>query len=256
MNTFLKASYEAGFRHVELDLSKLFEYLTKDNVTKLVRTISEMELEIVSLNAIENIPLYTENELKVAIKFVKSIISLCDVINCKILVVNPNEITNNDCKAILKKQTIKFLKIITKIAEKYEIKIGFEFVSFKNRVINNLEDTINVVNQVDFENFCIVADVFHLYRTGVPFASLKKIPRDKLWIIHVNDVQQKSLDLLMDKDRVFPGEGLLSFFELKRILNEINFDKYVSVELFNERYWNEDPYKVAKMAKDSLKILL
>lgn len=60
----------------------------------------------------------------------------------------------------------------------------------------------------------------------------------------------------MDKDRVFPGEGLLSFFELKRILNEINFDKYVSVELFNERYWNEDPYKVAKMAKDSLKILL
>jgi len=255
MSIFLKASYEAGFRCVELDLSRLFESLARANINRLVQLISEMELEIVSLNAIENIPLLTGSELEDAIKFVKSIISLCEILKCKILVVNPNEIVNNIDKNTLKNQTAKFLKNITKIAENCDVKIGFEFVSFENRIINNLEETLAILNQIDSENLILVVDIFHLYRTAAPLTSLRKIPKDKLWIIHVNDVPQKPLGLLTDKDRVFPGEGILSFLDLKKILEQINYDKYVSVELFNEKYWNEDPFIVARKAKESLKML-
>ncbi|KPV63580.1 MAG: hypothetical protein AOA65_1242 [Candidatus Bathyarchaeota archaeon BA1] len=40
-----------------------------------------------------------------------------------------------------------------------------------------------------------------------------------------------------------------------RILKAMNYEDYLSVELFNEGYWKRNPYEVAKKALESLKKL-
>jgi sugar phosphate isomerase/epimerase len=92
--TFIKASYEAKFNYIELDISKVLDFLQKHNLKLLKREILNHGLEVVSLNAIENIPIYTEAEFNAALEYVRKIIALCQRLSCKILVINPNEVQN------------------------------------------------------------------------------------------------------------------------------------------------------------------
>jgi 2-keto-myo-inositol isomerase len=254
--TFIKASYEAKFNYIELDISKVLDFLQKHNLKLLKQEILNHGLEVVSLNAIENIPIYTEAEFNAALEYVRKIIALCQRLSCKILVINPNEVPKHIHRNEALNCTINFLKQVTEIASKEDIKIGFEYVGFKNRIINNFEDTLKLNEIMNSEYFGLVLDVFHLYITNTPFELIKKIPTNKLWIIHINDVPQKPIEILTDKDRLFPGEGIIDLLTFMRILRDLNYNGYISIELFNEKYWKENPFDVVRKARESLKSLL
>lgn len=251
--TFIKASHEAGFKYIELDITKILNFLQKNDLKLLKKEILNNNLEIVSLNAIENVPILTEIELNNTIEYVRKIVTLCKELNCEILVVNPNEITEKLYREKILDRTIIFLKRITEIASKENVKIGFEFVGFNNRIINSFEGALKICNEIDSEYFGLVIDTFHIHITRASFEKIKEIPLKKLWIIHVNDAPPKPIETLTDKDRVLPGEGIMNISTLSQTLKEINYNKYISVELFNEKYWKENPFEVAKKAKESLK---
>ena len=69
----------------------------------------------------------------------------------------------------------------------------------------------------------------------------------------MNDSVQKPLEQLKDSDRVIPGKG---FFKLDSFFDKLKskgYDKWLSIELFNEQLWTENPYKVAQETLDSLR---
>ena len=57
-------------------------------------------------------------------------------------------------------------------------------------------------------------------------------------------------DKINDSHRVYPGDGVAPLTDLFRILREINFRGFLSVELFNKDYWKQSPVKVAQAAID------
>ncbi len=68
-----------------------------------------------------------------------------------------------------------------------------------------------------------------------------------------NDVIEKPFKELQDSNRVLPGQGFFNLEGFFSKLKSIGYDKWISLELFNEQLWQENPNEVAKNSMDSLK---
>jgi sugar phosphate isomerase/epimerase len=93
----------------------------------------------------------------------------------------------------------------------------------------------------------MLLDVFHLYKSGTPFASLKQINGGALHVMHINDYPNAAdPSTLNDGNRVYPGDGVAPFGQILRDMRDNGFRGYFSLELFNRDYW-------AKPADENLK---
>ncbi|MEO7271161.1 MAG: sugar phosphate isomerase/epimerase family protein [Vicinamibacterales bacterium] len=93
----------------------------------------------------------------------------------------------------------------------------------------------------------LLLDVFHLYKSGTPFTSLKQINGGALHVMHINDYPQAADSAtLNDGNRIYPGDGVAPFRQILRDLRDSGFRGYFSLELFNKEYW-------AKSADENLK---
>lgn len=93
----------------------------------------------------------------------------------------------------------------------------------------------------------LLLDVFHLYKSGTPFASLKQINGAALHVMHINDYPQAAdASTLDDGSRIYPGDGVAPFRQILRDLRDSGFRGYFSLELFNREYWK-------RSADDNLK---
>jgi 2-keto-myo-inositol isomerase len=101
---------------------------------------------------------------------------------------------------------------------------------------------------------CVLPDVYHLYKGGSDVAGLRLLNRSVVHVMHVNDYPATPpRDAIKDSDRVYPGDGIAPWPQIIRALDEIGFNGFLSVELFNPTYWREDPAQVARTALAKLK---
>jgi len=93
----------------------------------------------------------------------------------------------------------------------------------------------------------LLLDVFHIYKSGTPFTSLKQINGGALHVMHINDYPQAAdSSSLNDGNRVYPGDGVAPFRQILRDMRDNGFRGCFSLELFNRDYW-------AKSADENLK---
>ncbi len=86
----------------------------------------------------------------------------------------------------------------------------------------------------------LLLDVFHLYRSGTAFSSLRQINGAALHVVHVNDYPQTAdSSTLDDGNRLYPGEGVAPLDEIFRALYDTGFRGVISLELFNREYWKQ-----------------
>lgn len=84
----------------------------------------------------------------------------------------------------------------------------------------------------------MLLDIFHLYKSGTPFASLNQINGAALHILHVNDYPAADdPSKLTDANRVYPGDGVAPLSQIFRDLRDNGFRGVLSLELFNQEYW-------------------
>ena len=100
----------------------------------------------------------------------------------------------------------------------------------------------------------ILPDVYHLYKGGSDFNSLKLLKSNYIDIFHMNDYpslpDRKSIG---DKDRVYPWDGVAPIKDILTNLTSSYKTIVLSIELFNREYWKQDPVEVAKKALASMK---
>ena len=98
----------------------------------------------------------------------------------------------------------------------------------------------------------IMMDTFHYYLSQVPDAEILAIPREKLFIVHVNDSEDRPIAELKDAHRVHVGDGILPLKHDLELIKRVGYDSYLSIEIFNEGYWKQPVDKVVADAKASL----
>jgi sugar phosphate isomerase/epimerase len=93
----------------------------------------------------------------------------------------------------------------------------------------------------------ILPDVYHLFRGESGFECLKMVNGNIIDIIHFNDYPSNiPREKQGDKDRLYPGDGVAPLKKIIADLSNMGGIKILSLELFNEGYWKQDPLNVAK----------
>jgi 2-keto-myo-inositol isomerase len=103
----------------------------------------------------------------------------------------------------------------------------------------------------------IMMDTFHYYKSGIPLEEVRRIPPGQLLIVHVNDVPDLPREQLTDSHRLYPGHGVLPLVETFRILkDELHYEGYLSIEIFNPLYWADEHESVIRHAKEAIDRIL
>ncbi|MDP4681178.1 MAG: sugar phosphate isomerase/epimerase, partial [Cyclobacteriaceae bacterium] len=93
----------------------------------------------------------------------------------------------------------------------------------------------------------IIPDVFHMYISEGGFEGLRLLNGDMFAIFQFNDAPKNmALEDMKDKDRVFPGDGILPLPQILKDLKTTGFKGCVSLELYNQEYYKQDLLQVAK----------
>lgn len=238
---------KAGFEMIEIWKSKLLDMLKKDGIEKVKQLFGK--LKPVTINSIEQITFY-ENEAE-KLKECEELCKLAKELGVEGIVVVPGFLKESVDEKTIEDESVKMLKKMANIAKKFGVKLGFEFLGFSNCSVNKIERAWKIVQKVDEKNVGIIVDTCHFFAGGSKLNQLEKIDPGKILIVHVNDLPK--LNDVKDSDRVMPGDGILPLKDFFATLKKIGYDGPVSVELFNENYWNMPACETAKVAFEKLR---
>ncbi len=254
--TFLKASYEAGFRCVELRSQKLDDYLVHRSHSHLKRLVRDLGMRIATLNGLEFFSLVPEDNYPLMLKRAEYQLHLCHSLEISDLVLvpsmNPKGITTG---AVIDK-TVKTVGLISKMAEKMGVRVDLEIVGNPSFSLRKIDEALIVLEKLGDENVFLALDNLCLYEGENESDEVRRIPVEKIAIVHANDARKKSVKDYTLQERLFPGDGDLDLKEFYRILKEGKYKGPVSVEIFNEEIWAKDPKEAAQMAWQSIQKFL
>jgi sugar phosphate isomerase/epimerase len=100
----------------------------------------------------------------------------------------------------------------------------------------------------------ILPDIYHLFRGGSGFECLKMVSGSLIDVIHINDFPS-SVPRLEQNDghRVYPGDGAAPLKQIITDLYNMGGTKVLSLELFNQEYWKNDPLIAARTGLEKMK---
>jgi 2-keto-myo-inositol isomerase len=123
-----------------------------------------------------------------------------------------------------------------------------------SQTLGRLGEAVFVAVEAGHPQSCLLPDIYHIFKGGSDFAGLKLLSGQAIHVFHVNDypatparAEQK------DADRVYPGDGIAPLKQIFRTLQDNGFRGYLSLELFNPTYWQQDPELVAKTGLEKTK---
>lgn len=257
METFLRAIADAGFEGVELRRDETFEYLKDHTVEDLKQLLEINKLQCITFNAVELFSLCPEEEFKRILNYTERLMKIGNEIGCDMIITVPsfNDDPSIDDVKIIKK-TVNRLKILAKLADEHDFRLGFEPLGFPNCSVRKVDMALKVIGSEGLPEMGLVIDTFHFFVGEHSVNELETIPLDKLWLIHMNDAIEKPYNELQDSHRVLPCQGFFNLEMFVKKLKEIGYDDWLSLELFNEKIWEEEPYKVAEDSIVAIKKIL
>lgn len=133
------------------------------------------------------------------------------------------------------------------------VKAAMEYLGFVEQ-INTIESALEIMTKSGHPQATIIVDPFHNFRGGGAFSSLSLLRGDQIAISHFNDTPATPPRLEQhDHSRVLPGEGHLDLKQWCRLLNQIGYHGYLSLELFREDLWARDPHEVAQIGLEKMR---
>ncbi len=134
---------------------------------------------------------------------------------------------------------------LVQLGEKYGVIPIVEVWGF-SQTLHRLGETILVAMESHQKKACVLPDIYHLYKGGSGFSSIKLLQQIAIGIFHMNDYPNISADKITDADRVYPGDGIAPLNSVLQALDKMNYKGFLSLELFNRTYWKQDATLVAE----------
>ncbi|QDU61736.1 Inosose isomerase [Planctomycetes bacterium Pan216] len=123
-----------------------------------------------------------------------------------------------------------------------------------NATIGTLSQAIYVAIRSRHPKACFLGDVYHTYKGGSEFASLRLLGPESLQVFHMNDYPAvPPRATIKDKDRIYPGDGIAPMDEILQGFLAVGATPVLSLELFNPDYWKQDALYVAQTGLQKMK---
>ncbi len=241
---------KAGYDGVEVWVRDVRKYLDSGNSAASLKSYID-DLGISVENAIGFAPWLAEGET--GLRQMEEEMSMLGEIGCKRIAAPPAGV-NADQPLDLFMAGKKYRELLD-LGRRTGVMPQLEFWG-ASPVLWHLGQVLMIAAIADDPDVRILPDAYHMFRGGSGFDVLKMLDGSIIEVFHMNDYpDSKAREEQVDADRVYPGDGVAP---LKRILNDLrNMGgvKVLSLELFNQRYWEEDPFHVAKTGLQKMKSL-
>ena len=250
LETDIRAAAAAGYDLVELRSTKLYSYLENHTVEDLKAMLAVAGIGVLSINTLEHITWRSDEDYAAIKDECARLSEISAAIGCPYVLSVPGALRQgNKSEQEIIDESVRVLNELADIAEPQGVKIGFEFLGEAGNSVQTLDLGSRIVELVGRDSVGNVIDTYHFYAGGSSFEAIDRLDPKKLFIFHINDVEDLPKSELNDSKRLYPGLGILPLREIKERLDGIGYDGPVSVEIFRPEYWEKDPYEVAATAK-------
>jgi sugar phosphate isomerase/epimerase len=247
---YIDIASEAGYDGVELWVKDVKQYYEAGNSLKsLKKYISDRGLKVE--NAIGFAPWLTGQQ---GFEQMKSEMEMMGAIGCSRIAAPPFGVPSSQPFDL------------TEAGEKYKelLSLGREtgvmpILEFwgASKSLYHLGQAMMIAAIANDPDVKILADVYHLFRGNSGYDSLKMLRGNVIEVFHMNDyVDTIPREQQKDADRVYPGDGAAPMKQILTDLKNMGGTKILSLELFNEIYWKQDPLLVAHTGLEKMKKLV
>jgi sugar phosphate isomerase/epimerase len=130
---------------------------------------------------------------------------------------------------------------------------SMEFLGFVEQ-FKTIETALKVIERAGHPLGTIVVDPFHVFRGGDTMESLAMLRGTQIAIAHFNDAPvSPPAHAQHDGHRVWPGEGHLDLRRYCELLTRAGYHGWLSLELFREELWRQDPVEVARVGLEKMR---
>lgn len=243
-----------GYDYIELRLDMLKEYLKTHTIEDLKTFFQKSHLKPFAFNSIENINFCNEKEWAELVELFTFGCEIAKEIGNKYMIVVPTmgpNMRNKNEKEVFE-DSVLVLNKLADIAEPYGVCCSFEPIGDRRWCCNSLRQAWEIVQAVDRESVGLTVDCinFYLHDKCADIDFIRKIPKEKLFVYHINDCEDLPLGILDHSDRIMPGKGCIPIEEISRAVMDVGYDGPACLELFRPEYWEMDAEAVIKMGAE------
>lgn len=239
----------AGFGALEIWAAKMDAYLGTHSVGELKELFDRAALQPASINSIEFITFRPPEEYKSIKARCQELSELAQALGCDKIVVVPSPTPEGVGWDEIREESVRVLHELSDVAASYDVQLAFEFLGFPWCSVRTLGQCWDIVVRTNRSNVGLVIDTCHFFAGGSELRSIEEIDPRKIFIFHINDVEERPLETIEDAHRLLPGEGVIPLDAILVRLKQIGFDGLCSVELFRPEYWERDPGELATAAR-------
>ncbi len=239
-----------GYDLIEISLVKLRDFLKDHRIEELADFFQHSHIKPFAFNALEWITFRDKQGQEEITNNFYFLCEMGEILNCRKIVVVPSFDIGGITKKEIKAETVKKLHELADAAEKYRVKLAFEFVGYPNCSVNTFGQAYDIVETVNRESVGIVLDCFHFHAMGSRPEDLQKADPNKIFILHLDDAEDLPVGALRDDKRLWPGDGAVDIRSILMTLKNIGYQDMVSIELFRPEYWEWEIEKTIRVAKE------
>jgi len=246
---------KAGYDGIEIWIRDLQKYIDEGgNLKDLKKYIDDLGLQVE--NAIGFAQWIVDDEItrNAAIEQLKKEMDLVAQIGCKRIAAPPAGATDKPFPDLF--EIGRRYKTILEIGDNSGVTPILEFWGASSSLYH-ISQAMFITTAANHPRACILPDVYHMFRGGSGYESLKQISGSAIEVFHFNDfVAGIPREQQTDSDRVYPGDGAAPYKEIIADLYRAGGKKVFSLELFNKKYWQNDALEVAKTGLEKMKTLV
>lgn len=246
---------KAGYDGIEIWIRDLQKYLGEGgNLKDLKKYIDDLGLKVENAIGFAEWIVDDEAKRKAGTEQLKKEMDLLAQIGCKRIAAPPAGAYSEPFQDLFEiaKRYRKILEFgdttgVTPLLEFWGASASFYHIS----------QAMFIATAANHPKSCILPDVYHMFRGGSGYDSLKQISGNAIEVFHFNDfVTDIPREKQTDSHRVYPGDGAAPFGQIITDLYKAGGNKVFSLELFNKNYWEKDALEVAKTGLNKMKKLV
>ncbi len=145
---------------------------------------------------------------------------------------------------------------LLELGRKFGVTPQLELWAF-SKTLHRLGEVAYVIAETDDPDACVLLDAYHIHAGGSAMRGIRAFNGRMLHVFHMNDYPSKPAHGQKPSEfRVYPGDGILPLEDLLRDLRDIGFRGFLSLEIFNNEYLEQDPLLVARTGLEKMKALV
>jgi 2-keto-myo-inositol isomerase len=253
LETDIRIAQQAGFDLLEIWAAKLNNYLADNSLESLKQRLEEAHVKPYSINSIEFITFKEGRDYEEIKTECRRLCSIAKELDCPKIVVVPSPTPEGATEEDIIAESVRVLRELSAIASEYDVDLAFEFLGFSHISVSTLDLCYRIVRETDRPNIGLVLDTFHFYAGGSGVEEIEAVDKDKIFIFHINDAEDRERSRLEDAHRLFPGEGVIPLTDILKGLKKVGYNNMVSIELFRPEYWELPPRELGARSFDTIK---